>query len=707
MIVVMNFFIIKNMDIKRCFISYVTSKITMALSVPSNEQKYIIQCIKDNNVIVDSVAGSGKTTTVLHIAETYKNEQILLLTYNSQLRYDTIEKKKKLNIENIEIHTYHSFCANKYNQECKNDFQIIQIMQNKSNNNEELSWIKYDIIMLDEAQDMSPLYYELVHKIIRDNSNNELRICVLGDRNQSIYEFMNADARFIIYANKIFQTNTNEWKKGDMTTSFRITKPMAEFLNKHVLKYDRIKSIKSGKPVNYILCDAYGNEPKNIIDSILKSKSKKCKYVPNDILILAPTLKSPKTPVKLLANSLTEYNIYVPKSDEEKPDENMMNGKIVFLSYHQAKGLERKICIVFSFDDLYNKKTETCPNEMYVALTRASEHLFLIHHNKNNHFEFISETLKKNLLTKEDVSNDVYNIYKYKYLELQNKNTPIVTTMAVNKLLRHISNNCIEESMKNIQIKKIQEASDKYDLCTKIEYNGMYEHVSDIIGIAIPAYVELQTQGKMTIYNKIIKDKKFMMEQNKIKHEFYNIKNIKISKDLPIDELLYIANMYSSYVSGYYHNLRQIYDYKWLSKELADEIIDKSTKFITKNAIYECEKSDENLFENKIIINGSFDCVDGNKIYEFKCTESIQHDHILQLVIYAYINEVTNKSKTKYEYILYNFLTNEMLEIEASFENLQKIVENIVKCKLSNDKEKILDDEFINNMQQISNQYLI
>ena len=35
----------------------------------STEQKYIIDSIQNNNVIVDSVAGSGKTTTNLFIAK--------------------------------------------------------------------------------------------------------------------------------------------------------------------------------------------------------------------------------------------------------------------------------------------------------------------------------------------------------------------------------------------------------------------------------------------------------------------------------------------------------------------------------------------------------------------------------------------------------------------------------------------------------------
>ena len=45
---------------------------------PSDEQKIIIDAVSNNkNVIVNAVAGSGKTTTLLFIAQQNKNKKIL------------------------------------------------------------------------------------------------------------------------------------------------------------------------------------------------------------------------------------------------------------------------------------------------------------------------------------------------------------------------------------------------------------------------------------------------------------------------------------------------------------------------------------------------------------------------------------------------------------------------------------------------------
>ena len=61
----------------------------------SGEQDFILQNIKKGeNVIVDAVAGSGKSTVVLSIASQIPNKKILQITYNSMLRKEVKEKVK-------------------------------------------------------------------------------------------------------------------------------------------------------------------------------------------------------------------------------------------------------------------------------------------------------------------------------------------------------------------------------------------------------------------------------------------------------------------------------------------------------------------------------------------------------------------------------------------------------------------------------------
>jgi len=98
------------------------------LNKPSNEQQNIINQIIANNIIVDAVAGSGKTTTILHIALKYVKLKILVVTYNTKLRLETLNKIQELQLKNIEVQTYHGFCTKYYQDNCKNDNQIINIL---------------------------------------------------------------------------------------------------------------------------------------------------------------------------------------------------------------------------------------------------------------------------------------------------------------------------------------------------------------------------------------------------------------------------------------------------------------------------------------------------------------------------------------------------------------------------------------------------
>lgn len=125
----------------------------MNLPNASVEQLEVLKLLNNNNVIVDSVAGSGKTTTILHIAKQFKCK-ILLLTYNKRLKFETRQKTELLKITNLEVHSYHSFCWKYYDRSCCTDSYIISLLKNNKNPLL-LKKFDYDIIILDEAQDMT------------------------------------------------------------------------------------------------------------------------------------------------------------------------------------------------------------------------------------------------------------------------------------------------------------------------------------------------------------------------------------------------------------------------------------------------------------------------------------------------------------------------------------------------------------------------
>ena len=450
---------------------------------PSDEQIKIIDHICNNNIVVDSVAGSGKTTTNLHIAKKYPNLNIILLTYNSKLKLETRQKVVENNIHNLETHSYHSFCVKYYNRLCFRDKEIAKVI---IKNTLPIKKFRYDIIILDEAQDITLTYYKLVKKIYTDNAQ-DANLCLLGDIYQSIYDFNGADSRFIKYADKCFNFNTFSWLHCKLNYSFRVNQHMANFVNKCMLNNERIKSIKMGCIPTYIICNTFGNFMDEEPIAFVKLKEYlSLGYKPSDIFIIAPSVKSDGSPVRILENKikleLDDIPIYVPNNDDEEIDNSIIENKLLISTFHQTKGLERKVVFVFNFDDSYfrmykkHSNPKVCPNELYVATTRVSEHLILFHHYQNNFLPFLDlkalQTHSKFILNTPLMISESKNI--------KNVNT------SPTDLCNHLKDDVTSKCLTYFKIKKVSLPKPKINIPLKTKQNNTYESVSEINGTAIP-----------------------------------------------------------------------------------------------------------------------------------------------------------------------------------------------------------------------------
>jgi hypothetical protein len=690
----------------------------------SLEQRNVIEELLHYNVCVDSVAGSGKTTCSLYIAKNFPKLKILLLTYNAKLKIETREKVNALGITNLEVHSYHSFCVKNYDKKCFTDTNINLILKS---NKIPLNKFVYDIIILDEAQDISPLYYELFCKIYKDNKN--AKICIFGDINQSIFEFNNADERFITFADELFNFNDILWRKCKLSESFRITHEMSLFINNCLLNDERILSSKitNNKP-RYIICDCFGgkigtsnrtfDEVKYYLDM---------GYLPQDIFILAPSIKSDKSPVRQLENKmkreLTHIQVYVPTSEDEKLDNEILDGKLVFSTFHQTKGLERKVIIIFNFDNSYfefykkGKNPFVCPNELYVATTRGLEHLSILHHYNNNYLPFIC---KEKLELYCCVENNE------QLCSSNNNNNSKNFDTSPTDLIKHIPQNILDECFNFLEIKSILPKKEKINIPLKTNQDDGCEGVSEITGVAIPSFYELKIKGKIGILDDLLgyKFEEQVLENNtgcliklatnKKNDKMYKLNNINLDK-LTTEELLYIANCWTTHKSGFLFKIYQIQQYSWLSTENLLTCINRMEKslHISVNALFEKNyiiENEKELLNRKI--NGFVDCIDNNNLYEFKCVQTLEKEHFLQLAIYMYQNE-----KQKQTIILQNKqklydIENQIKSYELKIQNLKNInisftseygVGDIIKYKIFDIGEGIIKKIYKNGKFSILN----
>ena len=626
------------------------------------EQKEIINSIKNGyNIIVDAVAGCGKTTTSLAIAQECPNKNILLLTYNAGLKTETRQRIIKYNINNLEVHSYHSFCVKYYNYPCYDDLRMQLLLNNKDIINK--SNFNFDLIILDEQQDMKPLFFDLVQYIIKPN----IQICLFGDVNQNIYSYQGSNINYLIKADELFNSN-NEWKKHTILTTFRVNKSIASFVNKILLKEDRLHAIKEGPPVQYLICNPF--KPKDIINKIKDFLIDG--YTPNDIFILAPSIKSKRIPIRLLENLLVINNLPCCVAINEEGnviDEEVMYNKILFTTFHQSKGLERKIVFVYSMDEGYYRYAkdaplDNCPNPIYVACTRSLEHLIIIHTKQNLHLPFINinelnnhckiEGVVTHIETKIDsLTNNIQHITVTDYL----KNLSIKQII---NILKHIKYNTIQEKYKNIILP-----------AKTLTNNNMYEDVSSINGIAIPSYYEFITNKNSKLLDNIA------CNIDDLTLDIKNKLDLVLLKDsLNINDFLFFATIYDMRINGYYYKLSQIKQYDWLNELILKNILNIIHKALGNKSYHrEFEENSSIVINNKKIF-GIIDCVDNETktIWEFKAVSYISETHLLQLALYALMCKNIYKN---YSYKILNILTGEIKELDLINSNLDIIFENL------------------------------
>lgn len=670
-----------------------------SLPKPSSEQKLILKKIgKGENIYADCVAGSGKTTTVLLLANMYPDKNILQITYNKELKFDVRQKIISHGINNIEVHSYHSLGVKFYYKDAHNDYGLNSIVNKNILPRTDL--LKFDILVIDEAQDMSLLYYKLIIKFIKDLNNPSLQLLVLGDKYQSIYTVKGADKRYLTLSPKLYQLNL---ERAFLSTSYRVTNQIADFVNNVMLNQNRIKAVKDGAKVKYMRHNSFNDFKK--IAKIITNLMIETNLKPDDIFILAGSIKSDKTPIRKLENELSSLGlpIYYPTSDEQKIDETLIKGKVVFSNFHQSKGRERKLVIIYGFDSSYfefyakDADPHICPETLYVATTRAKEYLILLEHFSKGPLPFLKKShtemkalnyiqftdhdfkptfskveLKNNTVNKTSVTDII------KYLQEDNIN---ILTLLVNKIFKNeVESECSINIPSKIKIKE-----------------DVYEEVSDINGIVLPAIHEYQQRGTCRILENVHTEYNNLVDNKQ--HNFLQKAYEQIKKELEYSrDFVYLGIIYVSLNEKIYHRINQITKYNWLKSREIDDCLEILQKYLPKKTKYERDIVFESLNfpqYGTVIINGRLDAYNENVVWEIKCVDSLQLEHYLQLVVYAWLwRQAFLETKGYKQFKILNIRTGQVDNLDTTSIYIDEIIKILVENKFGT-VSKIDDDKFI------------
>ena len=699
----------------------------------SIEQQNILDATKTgDNVVVDAVAGTGKTTLILAIARELGSRNILQITYNKSLKFEVREKTHAMGIENLTIHTYHSLAVCYYSCTAHVDNEIKKIVDNNTPPNKSIP--EYDMLVVDEAQDMTLLYYQLMVKFAKD-IGSPFQLLVLGDYMQGLYEFKGSDIRFLTLAEIIWRKHpglrTRQFRKCTMKMSYRITNQMSQFVNNVMLGEPRMDACRNDAPVQYIRNSRYNLE-RIVCAEIHKLFAMGVK--PSDIFILGPSVKGERSNIRKLENMLVEKNIpcHVPMLENSDIDQRVIDGKIVFSTFHCVKGRQRKYVFVVGFDNSYfkyyarNLPRDICPNTLYVACTRALNGLYVLESDtrrEDRPLDFLH-------MSHIDMKSADYVHFKgqhqtlFPHIEETESTVPIkLTPTELIKFIPEETNQHICSILDRIFVKE-QDIIENLEIPGIIQTKkGFYEEISDLNGIAIPCmYYDHLLNAWNDSYSYKTKDSILydiidmnIENLNEKKQQFL----LEIIDKLPetiesVNDYLYMANINTAIQESLYFKLNQIDkdDYNWLTDEMVTICKDRLKHVVSPdcqgspplveeyiiNASMDEQHSQIDRFIERILpgkkfrFNARVDLMTETTVWEFKCTNELTHDHMLQIVIYAWLwnmKQVEENLDTNEKiFRLFNIKSGELLRLDASMGDLNNIMSSLLCSRYTEPVEK-------------------
>lgn len=709
----------------------------------SDEQSIVLAHIKSGkNVIVDAVAGSGKSTTVLGIAKEMPNKKFLQVTYNSMLRHEIREKVESLGLKNLEVHTYHSLAVKYFHSSSYTDSGIRYIL--KENIAPRIHIPKKDIIVIDETQDMTFLYFQFMGRFLEamcgsedkeeeSNTKHKILLLILGDYMQGLYQFKGADIRFLTLAEEIWKgrkyLKSDEFMKTTLKMSYRITDQMSKFINETLLAEQRLHSCREGPlAVQYIRYPRFQLE-RTVLFHIERLISMGA--CPGDFFILSPSVKGTNSHVRKMENHLVKkgYRCHIPMLDTELADEKVIQRKIVFCTFHSCKGRQRKYVFIMGFDQSYMRfygrdyDNEICPSTLYVACTRATHGLFLLEKSDNERDQPLTFLKQNHFHMKKQSHISFQGLPYHKAFEyigdqtINNGEKEIVHNVTPTELIRFIPEPVLDEITPIIDQLFIlsNERRTELDIPVTIQTtDGIIEEVSDINGIAIPCMYFHGYKNSPPVLYSIVHN--ILSDMRQDEHPFLkeHAQQLPMIYKTPAD-FLYLANVFTACQERLYFKLKQIEKYDWLSPEVYQKCCKRMRKhipnieetYVEQTIIHYNQElkhfSLDDLLRDittpnneKYRFSARVDLITKDAIWEIKCVKEITLDHKLQLIIYAWLWKAMEMEPKDFR--LFNIRNEEIFTLSASLEQLTWIIKKLIQGKYH--RETPLDDEtFISRSQ--------
>ena len=430
---------------------------------------------------------------------------------------------------------------------------------------------------------------------------------------------------------------------------------------------------------------------------------------------------------------------HIPTADMDRDNIKVMENKLVFSTFHTSKGRERKYVFVLGFDQLYmdiygkNWDANKCPTTLYVGNSRATYELFLFEKNDKRNdrpLDFITKNMSHI-----EMKSKPYIEFKgtpqtnfFENLDPPDKDKALNHYVTPTELVQFIKEDVLIDISPVLQRIFIVEcdniAENLIDIPSiKKTKMGYYEDISNLNGIAIPAiffdYISSQHgQDKCILYD-LIKEGIAQIREG----DHIYLKNIVENLNPECENIadyLYMSNIYYAIQEKIYFKLRQIGhdEYNWLSQDILGRCKNRVIHILEEECLYDkpeiektiiCDKDEYEMatlnqvlkpyLGKTILENHTFhftariDLLTYLTLWEIKCTSEITPEHLIQVVIYAWIWRTLNPG-SHHSIKIFNIKTGQILRLEADNDTLTEIVAKLLKGKYE-ESEPINDKAFL------------
>lgn len=594
------------------------------LPVPSLEQKKIINSFKQNkNIVTRAIAGAGKTSTARMCAQSDPSKHSLMFTFSKPLQTAAKSEIIASGLTNLEIYTYHGAAGIAFGCTIQNDLKFIEALTATAGAPPiNIKGLKCDALFLDECQDMSIISYMLIEMMT--TAYPEIQIVILGDERQAINEYIQSRVEFLTECETIpgFQTfyslleqienvenvenkvvrRPREWVKHTLSTSYRLTPAMANFVNRHILKKDLIRGGNKSAPnilPRYISVSF--PEMATEIGRVVREAISIYGY--EKVAILVPSVKKIKLsncdhPLAIAVREhLTDIPVYIPEDGQILTNE-MVKGKLTISTWSSFKGLERDCICLLNLDESYfiyndiNWRGPEVPACMYVATTRAKKCLIIIATTNKTLRTINSKTLVKDAKCTGKIKTTPYQEEKEKNKKIKNVKT--TKSFTVHQLFRFMNAGIMVQLNKCVKV--VAERQGQAPKMGKVsliipfqnQLKRYSEPVSFLYALVIPALVEL-VKNNSTTFAQNVTVPKIVDDLRDIQPYSYNITrqayesfpsffwdtvskaSMIVPKKRQPRHWFQLAVAEAVYNQNAHHTARQIINYDWIDNDFLED----------------------------------------------------------------------------------------------------------------------------------------